>query len=105
MMTAPLVAIDTRSAAEFRGPDHQRVFQHATLLEIIQQAGDGLIDPLGMLRVFGHVPVLIPIMAGSSIDQFHKANPAFHQAPADQALPAKTLTLPPLQPVKRKCIV
>jgi hypothetical protein len=52
------------------------------LLEILEQAGDGLVDVLRVLGVFGHVAVLIPVVAGTAVHQFDEAHAALGQAPA-----------------------
>src|SRR5687767_3443500 len=61
VVAAAFGAVHAGRAAELRRPDHERVVEHSTGFEIAQQAGDGLIDAFGVLGVFGHVAVLVPI--------------------------------------------
>ena len=43
--------------------------------------------------MLGHVSVLIPIVAGTAIDEFDEAHPALGQASGDEALPSEALGL------------
>ena len=44
VVVAAVGALRTRGAAELGGPDHERVVEQAAVLEVVEQAGDGLVD-------------------------------------------------------------
>src|SRR5687768_8676858 len=71
--------LDAGRAAEFAAPDHERVVEHAALLEIVQQRGDWLVDlggKLAMIRL--DVGMVIPGLAGA-VPELHKAHAALNQ--------------------------
>src|SRR5579884_3952511 len=102
MMPAPLGAVDTRSAAEFRRPHDERVVQQAALFEVLEESGNGLIDSLGELGVLGHVGVGVPIVVGAAVDQFDEADAALGKAAGDQTLPAEARGVPALNAIQLK---
>ena len=80
--------LDRRRAAEFAAPDHQRVVEHAPLLQIGQQGGDRLVDLAGELAVIRFdVVVVVPRLAGA-VPELHEAHAALEEPPGDQRLPA-----------------
>jgi len=71
-MPAAFVAVDTGRATELRRPDDERILQQAGPLQIFEKRRDGLINHLGMIGVFRHVAVLVPIVAGAAVHQLDK---------------------------------
>ena len=61
MMSPPQFAIDSRRAAEFRGPHDQCLIEHSEPFQILQQSGNWLVDLFCQRCVFGHIPMGIPI--------------------------------------------
>ena len=51
-------------AAELGTPPDDRVFQETSLLQILEQPGDRLVDTAGVFGVFGQVGVLVPGRVG-----------------------------------------
>ena len=47
-------ALGERRSAKLSGEGHERILQHATLFQILQQRGDRLIDPGRLARVVRH---------------------------------------------------
>ncbi len=75
--------LDHGRAAEFAAPNHQRVVQHAALLQILQQPGAGLIGVAAIFRdVFHQVVMLVP----SLMVELHEADTALHQPAREQAV-------------------
>ena len=75
------------------------------LLEILEQAGDRLIQVLRVLGVLGHVTVLIPVVAGTAVHQFDEAHAAFRQATRHKTRPAEAVGLVALHAVERESVV
>src|SRR5579864_2982251 len=66
MMIAALSpnSLRNRRAAEFSGPQHQRVFEHATLLQVFEQPRERLIEYHSLLAViFDNVFMRVPVNA------------------------------------------
>ena len=76
-------------AAEFGRPDHQRVVEHAALLQVEHEPGDRLIDVLRQPGMVQHVAVRVPVVRRAGVDQLDEADATLGQTPGDQALPAK----------------
>jgi len=102
VMTAAFFAIGAWGAPELGGPDDQGVVEHAALAEVLQKAGDWLVDILRVFGVFRHVAVLIPVVAGGAVDEFDEADTTFHQAAGDKAGPPEAIGLSPFHPVEFK---
>src|SRR5688500_6599019 len=105
MVAAALGAVDAGSAAELCRPNDQRILEHAAALEVAKQTGDRLIDRLCVFGVLGHVAVLIPIVAGTAIDQLDETNAPLGQAPGDKALPTEPVGLAALHSVEGERLV
>jgi hypothetical protein len=56
MMAAPLEAVDTRSAAEFRRPHDECVVQQAAPFEILEKSSNGLILWAQILSIWALPP-------------------------------------------------
>ena len=79
-------------AAEFTAPQHQRVVEQPTRLEVGEQSGDGFIDLGGFFGVaFFEVAVLIPLYLAVAVGNLHEAHAALGKAAGHQALPAEIL--------------
>src|SRR5579884_1080259 len=102
MMAAPFGAVNTRSAAEFRRPHHERLVQQAAPFAVLEQSGNGLIASLGELGVLGHVGVRVPIIVGAAVDQLDAADAALGEAASDQTLPAEARCVPALNAIQLK---
>ena len=79
--------LDRRRAAKFAAPDDQRVLQHASLLQILEQRRDRLIAlprELAVIRL--DVVVAVPGLAGA-VPHLHEAHAALQQPPRDHHLP------------------
>src|SRR5262245_19741985 len=75
-------ALGERHAAELGGPDDQRVFQQAALLQVGQKRGDWLIDTAGDGRQFlVDVLVVVPVVLGAAgaAPDLHEAHAALQQ--------------------------
>ncbi len=57
VMVAAHVVLRIRRAAELGGPDDHRTVEHAALLQVPDQAGDGLVRLAGERCMVGHVVV------------------------------------------------
>ena len=61
LWSRPSRALGERRAAELAGPDHQRRFQQAARLQVLEQPGDRLIDGRALSSwPFLQVAVLVP---------------------------------------------
>ena len=80
-------------AAELGAEDDERVVQQAALLQVLEQAGDGLIDLRGELRVVGlDLRVRIPLAAAAAaVEELHEAHAALDEPARDEALLAERL--------------
>ena len=102
MVASPFLAVNSRSASKFGRPDDKCFVEHASRLQVPQKSGNRLIDSLRVNRVFGHVAMLVPVVAATAIDEFDEADTTFREAPGDQALPAEAFAFVSLQPVEVK---
>jgi hypothetical protein len=85
-----LAVLTERSAAELAAPHDERGVEQATLFQILQQRGDGLIDHLAVvceLRI--EATVMIP----RSMDDVHEAHAALDHASRLQALARERLEI------------
>ena len=89
VVTSPVRTLAAGSASEFRAPDHERFVEEASLLEIFQEARDGLIDLPAILGVICfQVAVSIPSpCSATAMVNLHKPHAAFDQSPRGQAQP------------------
>ena len=86
IVIAAVRALRDGRATKFAAPDNQRVFQHAALFEIGEQAGDGFVDGGGVLRVARlESAVLVPDIGRRHLDEPHTR---LGEAAGEQALPA-----------------
>ena len=92
-MAAAFGAVDAGGAAEFGGPDDEGIVEHAAAFEVAEETCDGLIDVAGVFGVFGHVAVLVPVVAGTAVDDFDEADSAFGHAAGDETLPSEAVGL------------
>ena len=61
MVAAVVAALHHRRAAKFSAPDHERVFQQSTLLEILHEGGAGAVGVAAvLLQIPREVAVLVP---------------------------------------------
>ena len=77
------VALGHRRAAEFAAPDHQRVVEHAALLEVLDQRGRGLVDLLGHA---GDLVFDAAVMVPVAVIKLDEAHAALGQPPGQQAV-------------------
>src|SRR5438105_1947587 len=88
----PFLELGGGLAAELAAPDDQGLVEQAAALEVLDQAGDGLVGVAGVLGVVGDevgvgVPVVVVVRAaGIDLDEPHAA---LDQPPGDQALAAE----------------
>ena len=92
-MPAAFVTVNTGRTAEFCGPDDERFVQHSTIFQILQQSRQRAVNAFRMVRMFGHISVLIPIVTAAAIHKFNKSHTSFRQASSHEALPAKAIAL------------
>ena len=92
MMVAAVGAFGAGRAAELGGPDDERLVEQAALLQILQQAGDRLID----LRAVGgvvacEIAVGVPAAgaAVAAVEDLHEPHAALDQPPRRQAVLAE----------------
>src|SRR4051795_10970588 len=78
-----------RCAPEFRRPDHERILEHAALLQVLEQTRDRLIHILREWSVREHVAMSIPVFRRAGVDQFDEPDTSFDQAARHEALPAE----------------
>ena len=71
IMIAPLgfgsgcLKFDCGSASELASPDHERVFEHATLPQILEESGNRLINITGKFSMFVDVGMIVPGLPGA----------------------------------------
>ena len=83
-MIAAIRALCRGCAAELSAPQHQRVFQQAALLKVLEQPGDGLVHFERVAFVVAlQVGVLIPLERMAHLDEAHAA---LRKASRQQAL-------------------
>ena len=82
VVIAAVAALAHRRAAEFAGPDDERVLEHAALLEVGDEGHAGAVDFLGLeLDAVLHAAVVVPVLV-VELDEAHAAlgQPAGEQA-------------------------
>ena len=89
VVVVPTIAVlGVGSPAELTRPDHQRVLQHAALLQISQQPGNWFVNLLAQVRnLRGHVEMSIP----AGVRDFDKSHPRLRKTPGQQTLLAKAV--------------
>src|SRR5579871_177531 len=76
-----------RRPAELAAPDDERAVEHAALLEVFQECGDGLVALPGELAVlYFEVVVVVPRLA-VAVPDLHEADAALQEPPGDEELP------------------
>src|SRR5437899_382161 len=85
---AVAIELDSRRAAEFPAPDHERVFEHPSLLQVRQQCGDRLVD-LGrqLAMILLDLGVMIPRLP-RAMPELDVADATLQQSARDQGLTA-----------------
>src|SRR4051812_19047071 len=89
-------ALGGRAAPEFGVPDEQGVIEHAALLQILNQARDGLVHRRSLnlvivLKVLVSVPIDARAAERSAIEELHKSNATLHEPPREQAIAPEAL--------------
>ena len=88
MVVAPVVvlaqcALRVNRPAKFAAANHERVLEHAALLEVFHKRSGGLIDILALVtNIARAVAVLIP----AAVEQLHKRHAALEHAPREDAV-------------------
>ena len=82
IVIAALAALGRWHPAEFRGPQHNGVLEHPTLLEILDQGGRTYSHSVGEGTMIAHdIFVTVPIAAGETVvaarPDLHETHPAF----------------------------
>lgn len=87
VMTSTVGTLAAGSPPEFRAPDHKRFVEKTTLLEILQETRDGLVDLPAILGVIClQVAVSIPgSRSATAVINLHKPHAAFDQSSRGQA--------------------
>src|SRR3954447_4081554 len=79
--------LDRGRASEFTAPNHQRILEHATLLQVSQERANRLIALTGQLPVILlQVVVIVPWLAGAMPD-LDESDAALQQPAGNQQLP------------------
>ena len=81
-------------ASEFASPDDEGVFKETALLEVLDEAGDGLVGVAGMVGVvLDEVAVGVPVCVVVVTPGVHlyEAYAAFHEAAGEEAFAAEVL--------------
>lgn len=79
--------------------NHERVFQHVALLQVLQQTRDGLVTLFRARGVIGgEVEVLIPV----AVRDLDEANTCFGETTSEPTLPAEILGRPTVCSVHRQ---
>src|SRR5439155_17730251 len=82
VMISALIALHDRRPAKLTRVHNQRALEHATLLQIADQGGDGFVDLAGVLEVvLAACTMTIPV----STDQLNKPNAPLHHPTSEQA--------------------
>ena len=88
-MVSTFALLAHRHPTKFAAPDHQGVFEQASIVQILQQAGDWQVSAAAIqIVVCGDVVVSVPT-AGVSRVKLHEANSAFDHSSSEQAASAK----------------
>ena len=82
VVTSTVGTLAAGSPSEFRAPDHKRFVEETTLLEILQETRDGLVDLPAILGVIClQVAVSIPSpRPATAVINLHKPHTAFNQS-------------------------
>ncbi len=81
VMVATVTFFGHGSASEFSAPDDERLIEHASPLQVLQQTGDWDIGLTTMHRVIVFdFAVRVPFTTGARIE-LYEAHSAFHQPP------------------------
>src|ERR1700722_13284320 len=85
IMIAARCILRPRTATEFAGPNHQRGIEHASILQIADQAGNGFIRSAAEWGMGLHVTVRVPRpVASPGVADLNKADFFFRQAPGEE---------------------
>ena len=95
-------ALAVHSSAKFTTPDHQGVFQQASLLQIQNESGGSLVGiarlTADLLRQFG---MLVP----ASVKELNEAHASFRQPPGQQAIRGKRARLSRIRSIEFKNVI
>ena len=98
-----LAGLGDRQAAEFAAPDHQGLVEQPALVEVGEQAGDGLVGLAGELLVVAlDIDVAVPgelILHAAGVD-LDEADAPLDQAAGGQALAGNVLAARIVQAVE-----
>src|SRR5260370_17650959 len=85
MVVAAIVAaaFDHGRSAKFAAPDHERIVEHAALLEVFDQRGTRLV---GVFTVLLEIMLQIAVLVPRFVEKLHKAHAAFQEPPGEQAV-------------------
>ena len=95
-----------RGPAELGGEQDERVVEHPPAAEVAEQAGDGPVDPQGLLAVVGlHVLVPVPVPPGAAErpagEELDEPDAPLQEPPRDQAGAAEVGRLGAVDAVER----
>jgi hypothetical protein len=86
VMVAAVGGLGAGGAAELGGPDNQRFIEKPALLQVLEQAGDGLVDLHGEVGVvLLEILVGVPGVAGAAVIDLHEADAAFREPASGEA--------------------
>ena len=77
------VTLAERGPAELAAPDHERVFEHAALLEVADERGRG---PLGVDALLFELREQVVVLVPTRVHELHEAHPVLEQPAGDQAV-------------------
>ncbi len=76
-------ALAVGGASEFSGEDDEGVIEHAALFEVVDEAGAGLVDVVGLAAHFiGEVDVVVP----ATVEELDEADAALGHAAGEEAV-------------------
>ena len=79
------------SPSKFRCPDYERLFQHATCLQVQNEGRDTLIGSTSVIPVIANkpspVPMSIPLSPLGPVENLDEANSGFNEASCGKAMP------------------
>ncbi len=76
-------ALAINSAAELGEEHHERVFEQAALLQVVEQCGGGLVDVVALI---GELPLDRDVLVPAAVEELHEADAALEQAAAHEAV-------------------
>ena len=83
VVVAGKLALPIGSAAEFASKDDESIIEHASLLEVIDEPGAGLIDVVSLAAdFFGKSDVVVP----AAVEELDEANSSFCHAAGEKAV-------------------